>query len=66
MVGTIPVILSLISGGIELLRSERQRALQSGELTSEQDAQLDDKLEKMFAGQQWKTDDELAKEKEDG
>jgi hypothetical protein len=52
--------LSLIEHGAELIPKLRAAAKQSGELTPEQEAELDDRMAAAFASDRWKTDDQLA------
>lgn len=64
MPGAIPLILSIVAGGLDLLAQERQRRRQSGELTEEQDAQLDQRIESMLQSRAWKTDEQIKEEGE--
>jgi hypothetical protein len=56
----ILAVLSLIERGAAALPKLRAAARRTGELTPEQDAELDARMETAFKSDAFKTDDELA------
>ena len=54
LIALIPTILSGIREAVSVVNSIRAAARQSGELTSEQDAEYQKQLDEMFSRDYWK------------
>ena len=46
--------LEALAAILGLIAKERERLLQNGELSAEQDAQIDEEVETVLAGEHWK------------